>query len=128
MLQHIILIYATIPLYMGNWAERIIVRQVQEESRIKQEKIALQNKIFQEKKQEANVLTLRLFPYRYINYERFWNFIAYTYFIGKTLGLIILIGLLFFGRLNTILFTLIFLCFCYFNLKLYKRRKLSMLH
>lgn len=106
---------------MGSWAERMIVKEVQEESRIKQEENALRNKIAQEKMHESNVLALRLFSsYRHIDKEWFWNFIAYTYFICKTLGLLILIDLFIFRRPNTTLFIFIFLSCYYFNLKLYK--------
>ena len=106
---------------MGELAERIILKEVREESRIKQEEIALRNKIAQEKIHETNILALRLFSsYGYVDKEWFWNFIAYTYFTCRTLGLLILINLFIFGRTNTILFTSIFLYFCYLNLKLYR--------
>lgn len=105
---------------MGSLAERMIVQEVQEKSRIKQERITLQNKIAQEKTHEASISALRLFLSTRMDNESFWKFIAYTYFISKTLGLLILIDLLIFGRLNTVLLIFIFLCCYYFNQKLYK--------
>lgn len=105
---------------MGSWAERMIVIEVQEESRIREENIALQNKITREKKQEANVSAMRLFLHRHINNEWFWKFIAYTYFVCKTLGLLILVDVFIFRRPTIMLLGLIFLC-CYgLNRKLYK--------
>lgn len=111
---------------MGKLAERMIVKEVQEKSRMNQEGVVLRNKITQENKQRVNILTLRLFSYKGINNEWFWKFIAYTYFICKTLGLLILVDVFIFNRPNLILFTFIFFCFYYFNRKLYKlypRRK-----
>lgn len=105
---------------MGDWAERMVIKELQEENRVKQEKTALQNKIAREKKQETKISALRLFPYRHIDNEGFWKFVAYTYFVCRTLGLLILLSLLIFGELNAILVAFIFLCCCYFNLKLYK--------
>ena len=105
---------------MGSWAERMIVREVQEERRIKQEKVALQNKIDREKKHEANISAMRLFLNRHINNEWFWNLIAYTYFVCKTLGLLLLIDVFIFRRPTIVLFALIFLCFYLLNLKLSK--------
>ena len=105
---------------MRSWAEKMIVREVQEESRIEQEKVSLRNKIFQEKKQEANISAMRLFLNRHINNEWFWNFIAYTYFVCKTLGLLLLIDVLIFRRPTMMLFALVFLCFYFLNIKLYK--------
>ncbi len=105
---------------MGSLAEKIIAREVQEENRIQQEKVALQNKITQEKKQEANISAMRLFLDRYINNDWFWKFIAYTYFVCKTLGLFILLDVFIFRRPTVILFALILLCCYYLNLKLYK--------
>ncbi|MDP2585730.1 MAG: hypothetical protein Q8P29_02510 [Candidatus Levybacteria bacterium] len=114
---------------MGNWAEGMIVKEVQKASKIKQEEIALQDKINQEKQHEKSILALRLFSsYRYIESERFWSFLAYAYFVCKTIGLLFLIGLLFFGKLHTIFFIIIFLCCYYINLKFYKyisRRKIK---
>lgn len=111
---------------MGSWAEKMIVQEVQEKSRTNQKETAFQDKMSQEKIHKASTLAMRLFHIRHIDSEWFWRFIAYTYFICKTLGLLILIGLLFLGRFKTILFTSIFLCCCVFNLKIYKyisRRK-----
>ncbi len=105
---------------MGDWAERMIINELQEEIRIKQEKVTLQNGVVREKKQKGNALISRLFPKMHIDNEWLWKFVAYTYFICRTLGLLILLSLLIFGRLNTILIAFIFLCCCYFNLKLYK--------
>lgn len=105
---------------MSNWAEIIIVKEVQKESKIKQEKIALQNKIAQEKKHEANTSAMQHFLNRYIDNEWFWKLIAYGYFVGKTLGLFILIDVFIFGRPTMILFAFTFLCFSYLDLKLYK--------
>lgn len=105
---------------MGDWAERMIIEGLQEESKIRQERIALRNKIAQEKIRKANTLVLSLFPYRNIYGEWFWNFIAYTYFICKTLGLFILIDLFIFGGKNIILLIFILLGCFYLNLKLYK--------
>lgn len=105
---------------MGSWAERMIVQEVQEKSRTKQKETALQDKKSQEKIHQASTLAMRLFHIRNIDSERFWGFVAYTYFICKTLGLVILMGLLFLGRFKTILFASIFLCCCVFNLKFYK--------
>lgn len=106
---------------MGRLAERMIVKEVQEESRIKQEKITLQNKIAQEKIHEASISALRLFSsYRDIDKEWYWNFIAYTYFICKTLGLLILIDLLIFKKPIATLFIFILLFCYYFNIKIYK--------
>lgn len=106
---------------MGSFAERMIVQEVQKESRIKQEKVMLRNKIAQEKLHEANTSALRLFYY-YRNFDKewFWNFIAYTYFICKTLGLLILIDLIIFKKPSATLFISICLFCYYFSLKLYK--------
>ena len=106
---------------MGSFAERMIVQEVQEESRIKQERIALQNKIAQEKLHEVSTSALRLFSsYRNFDKEWFWNFIAYTYFICKTLGLLILVDIFIFKKPIATLFIFIYLFCYYFNLKLYK--------
>lgn len=105
---------------MDSWAERMIVIEVQEESRIREDQIALQNKIAQEKKHETNISAMRLFLGRHINYEWLWNLIAFGYFVCKTLGLLILIDVFIFGRPTIILFAFILLCFSYLNLKLYK--------
>lgn len=106
--------------FMGSWTEIIIVKEVQEESRIKQEKIALQNKIAQEKQHETNISAMSLFLGRHINYEWLWNLIAFGYFVCKTLGLLILIDVFIFGRPTIVLFAFILLCFSYLNLKFYK--------
>ena len=107
--------------YMGRLAERMIVQEVQEKSRIKQERITLRNKIAQEKIHEDSISALRLFSsYRNIDKEWFWNFIAYTYFICKTLGLLILIDLFIFNKPIAILFIFTCLSCYYLNLKLYK--------
>src|SRR3989338_7094227 len=106
---------------MGSLAERMIVQEVQEESRIKQAKITLRNKIAKEKIHEDSISALRLFSsYRNIDKEWFWNFIAYTYFICKTLGLLILIDLFIFKKPIATLFIFVYLFCYYFNLKLYK--------
>ena len=105
---------------MGSLAERMIAQEVQEESRLKQERIERFNKISQEKIHEASISALRLFSsYGNIDKEWFWSFIAYTYFICKTLGLLILIDFFIFKKPIITLF--IFIClFClYFNSKLY---------
>ena len=105
---------------MDSLAERMIAKQVQEESIIKQEKNELQDKINKEKMHAAGTSTMRLFHLKHIDSELFWRFIAYAYFICKTLGLLILISLLIFGKLSTALFILILLS-CYFlGLKLFK--------
>lgn len=105
---------------MASWAEIMIVKEVQRESRIKQENVALQNKIAQEKKHEANISAMQLFLNRYIDKEWLWKLIAYTYFASKTLGLLILVDVFIFGRPTMMLFAFIFLCCSYLNLKLYK--------
>lgn len=114
---------------MGSLAERMIVKEVQKDSIKKEKGVVLQNKIAQEEKHEASILALRLFSsYRHVKSEQFWSIIAYTYFICKTLGLLLLIGLLFLGKLHTILFIIIFLCCYYLNQKFYKyisRRKVK---
>jgi len=105
---------------MDNLAERMIAKQVQEESIIKQEKNELQDRINKEKTHEASASTMRLFHFKHVDSELFWRFIAYAYFICKTLGLLILVSLLVFGRLSTALFILILLS-CYFlGLKLFR--------
>lgn len=106
---------------MGSWAEGMIVKIVQEESRIKEEEIKLQEEKSQKKKQEASTLAMRLFLSRHIDLEWFWKFIAYTYFVCKTLALFILIDTFIFGKPFLTLFIFIFLCCYYLNLKLYKR-------
>lgn len=108
---------------MGSWAERMIAQEVAEKSIIRQEETALQNKIAQEKKHKANTLAMRLFHVRHIDSESFFRFIAYAYFVCKTLGLLLLIGLLFLGKLHTILFILIFLGCYILNLKFCSRRR-----
>lgn len=105
---------------MDSWAERMIAIEVQEESRIRKDQIALQNKIAQEKQHETNISAMRLFLGRHINYEWLWNLIAFGYFVCKTLGLLILIDVIIFGRPTIILFAFILLCFYYLDLKLYK--------
>ena len=106
---------------MGILAERMIVKEVQKESIKKEEGIVLQDKIAQEKKHEASILALRLFSsYRHVKSEQFWSIIAYTYFICKTLGLLLLIGLLFLGKLHTVLFIVIFICCYIINLRVYR--------
>ena len=106
---------------MGRLAEIMIAQEIQEESRIKQERIFLQNKIAQEKIHEASISALRLFSsYRDFDKEWFWNFIAYTYFICKTLGLLILVDIFIFKKPIATLFTFVYLFCYYFNLKLYK--------
>lgn len=102
---------------MGELAERIVLKDLQEERRIRQEEVALQNQIAQENRQEVSVL---LVPYRNIYNEWFWKFISYTYFICRTLGLLILIDIFIFGRPHAILFIFILLYCCYLNLKLYR--------
>jgi hypothetical protein len=103
---------------MGNLAERMIVKQMQEKSIII--KNQLQGKIDKGKMREASTSAMYFFHFGHIDSELFWRFIAYAYFICKTLGLLILISLLVFGRLNTILLILIFLS-CYFlGLRLFK--------
>lgn len=97
---------------MSSWAEIMIVRDVQ--------KATLQDKINQEKKQEANVSAMHVFLNRYIDNEWFWKFIAYTYFVCKTLGLLLLIDVFIFGRPTMMLLAFVFLCCCYINQKLYK--------
>jgi hypothetical protein len=98
---------------MDNLVEIMIAKNVQEESKIRKEKIVLQSKIAREKIHEANTLDLRLyFSYNNIDNEWFWRLIAYTYFICKTLGLSILIDYYIFKRPNITLFLFIFLC-CY---------------
>lgn len=106
---------------MRSWAERMIVNEMQEESIVKDEKNALQEKIEKDKKHEASILALRLFSsYRHIESERIWTIVAYTYFVCKTLGLFILIDLLFFGNLNAMWFLLIFVGCYILNRKVYK--------
>lgn len=104
---------------MGSLAERMILRELQEKNRIKQEEILLQNKIAKEKEHKVNV-PLRLFSHIRIENEWFWKVVAYTYFACKTLGLFILIDIFIFKRPNTTLFLFIFLCCYYFNLRLNK--------
>ena len=107
--------------YMGSFAERMIVQEVQEESRLKQERIKQLNKIAREKIHEDSISALRLFSsYRNFDKEWFWNFIAYTYFICKTLGLLILIDFFIFKKPIATLFIFIYLFCYYFNIKLYK--------
>jgi hypothetical protein len=105
---------------MNSWAERMIVKEVQEADRIKQNEIALQKITVQEKMQEIDISNLRLFSYDEIDYEWFWRFIAYAYFICRTLGLSILIDFYIFRKPDITLFLLILSCCCYFNLKLIK--------
>lgn len=105
---------------MGSWAEIMIVKEVQKENRIKQQKVVLQKKIAQEKKQKASISAMRLLVNVYIDDEWFWRFIAYTYFVCKTLGLLILIDVFIFRRPTIILFAFIFLYCYYLNPKLYK--------
>jgi hypothetical protein len=107
-------------LAMGRLAEKMIAEEMQEKSRVKQEGIVLQNKIIREKKHETGVSAMHLFFNIKADNEWFWKLIAYTYFTCKTLGLLVLIGFLFFGRINTALFALIFIYCCYLNLKLYR--------
>jgi len=105
---------------MGSWAEEMIIREVQEKSKIKQEKIALQNKIVREKKQEVNTSAMRLFLCRHIDNEWFWKFIAYAYFVCRTLGLLILISIIIFGRSGTVRFMFIYIAVAILNLIFYK--------
>ena len=106
---------------MGSLAERMIAQEVQEESRLKQERIKRLNKIAQEKIHKDSISALRLFSsYRNIDKEWFWNFIAYTYFICKTLGLLILIDFFIFKKPITTLFIFIYFFCLYFNTKLYR--------
>ena len=105
---------------MGDWIERMIIREVQEEGRIKQEKIALENKLAEKKRQEANKSVLRFFTGRHIDKEWFWKFIAYAYFVCRTLGLLLLISIIIFGKSNTVRFTFIYIAIAILNLIFYK--------
>ena len=105
---------------MGELAEKMIAEETHKEGEIKQDKIELQSEKTQEKKQETNKLILRYFSGKNIDTEWFWEFIAYTYFICRTLGLLILISVIIFGISNTVRFIFIYIAVAILNLIFYK--------
>jgi hypothetical protein len=105
---------------MGSWAERMIVNEVREESKMRHNKIVLQNKAAGGKKQKSDSLDSRFFYYAHVDNEWFWRLIAYAYFVCRTLGLAILIDFYIFKKPDITLFLIILAFCCYFNFKFYK--------
>lgn len=100
----------------------MIVREAQEESRIKQEAVAFQKKLAREKKHEASVSVLRRFSSKAdVDGDWFWAVTSYVYFACRTLALFLLIDMVFFRRPNITLFAAIFGACYYFNKIAYKK-------